>query len=58
MNDKPVPVPKSATDDRAAAAFSIALAAQKAKDARITGPATPEEIAAAPEWLRRMEGYE
>jgi hypothetical protein len=45
-------------DTRSDVAMRIALAAQGAKDAAIRGRPTPEEIAAAPEWLRRLEGYE
>lgn len=39
-------------------AIDIAVELQTIKDAKISGKATPEEIAAAPEWLRRLEGYE
>ena len=42
-------------DKRADAAMKIALAAQKAKDASFTAPATAQEIAAAPEWLRQLQ---
>lgn len=45
-------------DRRADIAMRIALTAQRQKDAVVSGPATAEEIAAAPEWLRRLEGYE
>jgi hypothetical protein len=45
-------------DLRADAAFKIALELQALKDSSINARATPEEIAAAPEWLRRLEGYE
>jgi len=45
-------------DPRTEAAVKIALALQRVKDAAIAGPATPAEIAAAPGWLRRLEGYE
>lgn len=40
------------------AAVGIAFATQSLKQAPLEGKATPQEIATAPEWLRRMEGYE
>lgn len=40
-------------------AVEIAAKLQDLKDTTgLGGPATPEEIQSAPEWLRRMEGYE
>jgi hypothetical protein len=48
----------AAPDPGTAAAVRIALAVQNLKNARFSGPATPEEIAAAPQWLRKLEGYE
>jgi hypothetical protein len=48
----------AASDERADTAFKIALVTQAMKDISFNSPATPEEIAAAPEWLRKMEGYE
>lgn len=39
-------------------ALRIAATVQRIKDRPMQGPATKEEIAAAPEWLRKMEGYE
>lgn len=39
-------------------AFQIAAKCQQQKDALFNQPATPKEIAAAPQWLRRLEGFE
>ncbi len=45
-------------DERLADAVNIAVKTMDLKSEAISGPATKEEIAAAPEWLRRLEGYE
>lgn len=48
-----------ATNDEALdKAMQIAVATNSLKSDLISGPATPDEIAAAPEWLRKLEGYE
>ncbi|MGA3015958.1 MAG: hypothetical protein ABSF62_02480 [Bryobacteraceae bacterium] len=35
----------------------LAVEKLEAKSGEFNGPATPEEIAAAPDWLRQLEGY-
>ncbi len=45
-------------DKRAEAALGIAAGIMDLKSQSLRGRATKEEIAAAPEWLRRLEGYE
>jgi hypothetical protein len=45
-------------DTRLETAMGIAAGIQRVKDLDFGAPATAEEIAAAPEWLRKLEGYD
>lgn len=45
-------------DKRPLDALHVAMKTLEMTTRSISGPATAEEIAAAPEWLRRLEGYE
>lgn len=53
-----LPPGKVTADKGIEAALEIAVRLNSLRNARISGPATPEEIAAAPAWLRELEGYE
>jgi hypothetical protein len=56
---KALPSGHVASGDKAMdATVQIAAGCQRLKDLSFSAPATKEEIAAAPEWLRRLEGYE
>jgi hypothetical protein len=46
------------TDPVMQKAVELAVKLRRPKDVNFSAPATPEEIAAAPQWLRRLEGYE
>ena len=45
-------------DPKVEKAVEIAIAVVKLKNRAFNAPITEEEIAAAPEWLRKLEGYE
>ena len=45
-------------DLRVDAAFELLVSTNRVVNAALSGPVTPEEIAAAPAWLRKLEGYE
>lgn len=49
---------KVSADEGIQKAMEIAASVQRVKNAGFAAPATPEEIAAAPDWLRKLEGYE
>lgn len=49
---------KASMDNRLEKAFQIMAKCQQRRDVSWDGPATAEEIAAAPAWLRKLEGFE
>ena len=51
-------LPPGSDDKGVDAAFNILNFAVKEKCREFNAKATPEEIAAAPEWLKKLEGYE
>lgn len=55
---KQIEAGKVSVDERLNRVMEIASALQRVKNAPMKGSATPEEIAAAPDWLRKLEGYE
>jgi hypothetical protein len=48
----------ASADKRMEAAFQILVQAQTTKTVGFDQPATKEEIATAPKWLRKLEGYD
>jgi hypothetical protein len=55
---KALPPGAAASSDARAEAGLMILAKTNGHICNLGGPATPEEIASAPHWLRRIEGYE
>lgn len=58
LGDGVLPSGEVTADPNIQTAFELLRATQALKERGWDRPATPEEIASAPEWLRKLEGYE